>query len=74
MMKNRKKLAGVLATATVLTSAFAPLTVMAEDFDAYNPPVAEVEAGQIKGFMEMIPIHSLVFRMLHQNVSRCLRK
>ena len=52
MMKNRKKLAGVLATATVLTSAFAPLTVMAEDFDAYNPPVAEVEAGQIKGFME----------------------
>lgn len=37
MMKNRKKLAGVLATATVLTSAFAPLTVMAEDFDAYNP-------------------------------------
>lgn len=48
MMKNRKKLAGVLATATVLTSAFAPLTVMAEDFDAYNPPVAEVEAGQIK--------------------------
>ena len=62
MMKNRKKLAGVLATATVLTSAFAPLTVMAEDFDAYNPPVAEV------------PIHSLVFRMLHQNVSRCLRK
>ena len=52
MMKNRKKLAGVLATATVLTSAFAPLTVMAEDFDAYNPPVAEVEAGQIKGFMD----------------------
>ena len=51
-MKNRKKLAGVLATATVLTSAFAPLTVMAEDFDAYNPPVAEVEAGQIKGFMD----------------------
>lgn len=25
---------------------------MAEDFDAYNPPVAEVEAGQIKGFMD----------------------
>lgn len=51
-MKKAKKFFGALTAVSVLASAFSAVPAMAEEFDAYNPPVATVASGDLKGYMD----------------------
>lgn len=50
-MKNWKKFLGVIATSGILGTAFSGIAYAAE-YDAMNPPIAQVEQGLLRGYMD----------------------
>ncbi|MCI7812814.1 MAG: carboxylesterase family protein [Lachnospiraceae bacterium] len=51
-MNRSRKLLGTLTAAAMTMSAFAGMSVSAAEYDMMNPPIVEVEQGQLRGYMD----------------------